>query len=309
MKAVTEPSVGLTDSERLISANGIELCVEELGDPNGEPLLLIMGLASQMTLWPDALIQAYVAAGFRVIRFDNRDIGKSQEIKARVEGSPYAAMLRYKLGLPVPAPYTLHDLAADALGLLDALAIDRAHVVGASMGGMIAQILGATAADRVKSLTLIMTSTNSPRTPMPDPRVIWRLQGGGIVGHHEAAVVERGLNFWRTVQSPAFPVADAEVRERITADYRRSYRPWGILRQMRGILATGSLEALTRQIRVPTRIIHGDADPLVRPAAARRLNRLIPTADLNWLRGMGHDLPAPLLQEIARLTIDNTRRA
>ncbi|WP_097459581.1 alpha/beta fold hydrolase [Mangrovitalea sediminis] len=309
MNAVTEPGVGLSEDERLVSANGIQLCVQEMGDPGGEPLLLIMGLASQMTLWPDALLQAYVAAGFRVIRFDNRDIGRSEEIKARIEGSPYAAMLRYKLGLSVPAPYTLHDMAADAIGLLDALEIDSAHVVGVSMGGMIAQVLGATAAERVRSLTLIMTSTNSPRTPLPDPRVIWHLQGGGVQGHHEAAVVQRGLNFWRTVQSPAYPASEAEVRERITSDYRRSYRPWGILRQMRGILATGSLEPLTRTIRVPTRIIHGDADPLVRPAAARRLNHLIPTADLNWLRGMGHDLPARLLDDIARLTIDNAERA
>lgn len=287
--------------ERMIRANGLEFCVEERGSPQGEPLLLIMGLGAQMTLWPEVMLEHYVACGFRVIRFDNRDIGRSSEIDARLTGSPLASMLRFKLGMPVTAPYTLHDMAGDVIGLMDALDLPQAHVTGASMGGMLGQILAGQFPRRLRSLTLIMTSSNSARTPMPDPRVIWRLQGGGIKGHDEEAAVARGLAFWRTVQSPRYPANDREVRQRLQRDYRRSYRPWGILRQMRAIMATGSLEPLSRQIGVPTCIIHGDADPLIRPAAARRLNRLIPGSTLHLMPGMGHDLPEPLLAKIVEL--------
>lgn len=287
--------------ERIIEANGLEFCVEERGSPDGMPLILIMGLGAQMTLWPEPLLEQYVAAGFRVIRFDNRDIGRSSEIRERVEGSLPLAMLRFRLGLPVAASYTLHHMAEDVVALMDALDLSSAHIAGASMGGMVGQILAAQFPQRVRSLMLIMTSTNHPRAPLPELRVIWRLQGGGIKGHDEKAAVARALAFWRTVQSPRYQVADAEVRERLVRDYRRSYRPWGILRQMRAIMATGSLEPLSRQIRVPTCIVHGEADPLIRPPAARRLQQLIPGSKLHWMPGMGHDLPLPLLGEIVAL--------
>ncbi len=288
-------------SERMVQANGLTFCVEERGDPEGMPLIMIMGLGAQMTLWPEPLLDQYVAAGFRVIRFDNRDIGRSSEIRERLNGSIPLAMLRFKFGLPLTGPYTLHHMAEDVVALMDSLGLASAHIVGASMGGMIGQILAAQYPTRVRSLMLIMTSTNSPRGPMPDPRVIWRLQGGGIKGHDEQAAVARGLAFWRTVQSPRYRVPDEEVRERLARDYRRSYRPWGILRQMRAIMATGNLEPLSRQIRVPTCIVHGDADPLIRPSAARRLQQVIPRAQLHWMPGMGHDLPVPLLGRIVAL--------
>ena len=291
--------------ERLVQANGLEFCVEERGAaPEGWPLILIMGLGAQMTLWPEEMLDQYVAAGFRVIRFDNRDVGRSSDIRARINGSTPLAMLRFKLGLSVDAPYSLHHMAEDVVALMDALELPTAHVAGASMGGMVGQILAAQFPRRVRSLMLIMTSSNSPRVPMPDPRVIWRLQGGGIKGHHEEAAVARGLAFWRTVQSPGYRVDDTVVRERLQRDYRRSYRPWGILRQMRAIMATGSLEPLSRQIRVPTCIVHGDADPLIKPAAARRLNKLIPDSRLHLLPGMGHDLPVPLLSRIVALNLE-----
>lgn len=285
-----------------VTANGLEFCVEERGDPSGEPLLLIMGLAAQMTVWPELLLDQYVAAGFRVIRYDNRDIGLSSEINAPLTGKPLVAMGRYKLGLKVPAPYTLMDHAADAVGLMDALGLPSAHVVGVSMGGMIGQLLGARFPERVKSLTLIMSSNNSPRLPTPHPRVIWALQGGSVRGHDEDSAVARSMNLWQLIQSPDYP-KDLEVLETlIRSNYRRSYRPRGIMRQMRGILATGDLSSISREIQVPTAVVHGTADPLVRPPAALQLQQLIPGAELYWVQGMGHDLPEPLLPELAQYT-------
>ena len=292
-----------------ITANGLEFCVEERGDPNGEPLLLIMGLAAQMTVWPEALLDHYVAAGFRVIRYDNRDIGLSAEINAPLRGKPLMAMGRYKLGLTVPAPYTLMDHARDAVGLMDALGLSSAHVVGVSMGGMIGQLLAARFSDRVRTLTLIMSSTNSPKLPMPHPRVVWALQGGSVRGHDEDSAVTRSMNLWQLIQSPDYPKDPQELETFIRQNYRRSYRPRGIMRQMRGILATGDLTPVSRDIQVPTAVIHGTSDPLVRPASARQLQETIVEAQLNWVQGMGHDLPRPLLAELAEHTVRLAGRA
>ncbi|MDX1636074.1 MAG: alpha/beta hydrolase [Marinobacter sp.] len=286
-----------------IDSNGLRLCVETRGNPDGEPVLFIMGLAAQMTLWPEALLDAYAEAGYRVIRFDNRDIGLSSHLKDRLTGHPVKVMARHRLGLPVDSPYTLHDMAADVCGLVDALGLGSVHLVGVSMGGMISQVLAASFPEKVRTLTLIMTSTNSPRLPLPQPRLIWKLAGVGAKGHHEEAVVERSLAFWRAIQSPGFPPREEEVRDRIVRDYRRSYHPAGILRQTRAILATGSLSSMTRRIRVPTVIIHGSDDPLVRPVAAEQLKYLIPHARLERIRGMGHDLPAPLLADFAAMSM------
>lgn len=288
---------------RTVAANGLEFCVEERGDPNGEPLILIMGLAAQLTLWPEAMIETYVQAGFRVIRFDNRDIGLSSEIDARLQGQPFTAMARFKLGLSIPAPYKIYDMAEDVVALMDAMGIAAAHIKGVSMGGMIGQVLASRYPSRVKSLTLVMTSNNSRKLPMPAPKVIWGLQGSNIKGHHESAAVARSLALWRTIQSPLYPRDELELAERIRRDYRRSYRPAGILRQMRGILATGDLSTQTRGIRVPTAIIHGKQDPLVRPVAAKQLKALIPGAELYWINGMGHDMPEPLYPELTQPTI------
>lgn len=294
--------------EGKVEANGLTLHYEERGNPDGEPLVLVMGLAAQMTLWPEPLLDAYAEAGFRVIRFDNRDIGLSSEISEPLEGAPHMAMLRYKLGWSVMAPYRLEDMADDLGGLMDALGVESAHLVGVSMGGMISQIFSASAPHRVRSLTLIMTSTNSPGLPMPNPKVIWGLNGGGIKGHHEEAAVARSVAFWKTIQSPRYPREEDELAESIRENYRRSYRPKGILRQMRAIMATGSLVDYTQRIVVPTRIIHGTEDPLVKPAAARQLRKLIRHSEVCWFKGMGHDLPEPLFEDFVEQTYQVSRR-
>ncbi|WP_165856445.1 alpha/beta fold hydrolase [Marinobacter sp. JSM 1782161] len=288
---------------RRIGANGLEFCVETRGNPSGEPVVFIMGLGAQMTLWPESLLNAYAEAGYWVVRFDNRDIGLSTHLKAHLQDHPLKAMLNSRLGRPVAAPYTLHDMAADVGGLMDALEIGRAHLVGVSMGGMITQVLAGDYPQRVRSATLVMTSTNSPRLPMPKLGLVWRLSGIGVKGHDEDAVVARSLDFWRAIQSPDYPTAPHTVRERLISDYRRAYHPAGILRQTRAILASGSLSSITRRIQAPTAIIHGAADPLIRPVAAEQLQYLIPHAQARLIPGMGHDLPEPLVGTIAETSL------
>ncbi|NMT62938.1 alpha/beta fold hydrolase [Marinobacter orientalis] len=284
-----------------VPAGNLSFCVETRGNPAGEPVIFVMGLGAQMTLWPEALLDHYADEGFRVIRFDNRDIGLSSHLKDRLEGHPVAVMARHRMGLPIPAPYTLHDMASDVCQVMDALGLASAHLVGVSMGGMISQLVAANHPERVRSATLIMTSTNSPRLPMPKSQLIWRLAGIGSKGHDEATVVARSLDFWKAIQSPGFPPREQEVRERIVRDYRRSYHPAGILRQTRAILATGSLSSATRRIRVPVSVIHGKDDPLVRPVAAEQLGYLMPHARIEMIKGMGHDLPQPLLVQFAAI--------
>ncbi|WP_242674560.1 alpha/beta fold hydrolase [Marinobacter halodurans] len=300
-----------TDPPRIltVAANGLEFCVETRGPADGEPVIFIMGLGAQMTLWPEALLDRYAADGYRVIRFDNRDIGLSTRLRARLEGHPLKAMALSRLGRPIPAPYTLHDMADDVCGLMDSLGLESAHIVGVSMGGMISQVLAGNHPRRVRSATLVMTSTNSPRLPMPRLALVWRLSGVGVKGNDEDSVVARSLDFWRAIQSPDYPTPPHEVRDRLINDYRRSYHPAGILRQTRAILATGSLSPITRRIQVPTSIIHGAADPLVRPQAAEQLQYLIPHARLKLIPGMGHDMPAPLLETIAGQSLATIRQA
>ncbi|WP_228151267.1 alpha/beta fold hydrolase [Tamilnaduibacter salinus] len=288
-------------------ANGLRFCVETRGKPEGEPVMFVMGLAGQMTLWPDSLIDQYTRAGYRVILFDNRDIGLSSRLKGHVKGHPLKAMARYRLGLSVPAPYTLYDMADDLVGILDAMAIDSVHLFGISMGGMISQLVAGRYPERVRSATLVMTSANSPSLPMPKPALIWKLSGGGTNGHDEASVVERSVRFWQAIQSPDYPADLDEVAERVRSDYRRSYYPAGILRQTRAILGAGSLVNVTRQIRVPTTIIHGKDDPLVRPVAAEQLSHLIPHAHRHMIPGMGHDLPNALMPTLAGHSLDMIR--
>lgn len=291
-----------------VQAGQLSFCVESRGNPTGEPVIFIMGLGAQMTLWPEALLDEYAGEGFRVIRFDNRDIGLSTHLRDRLRGHPVTVMARHRMGLPIDAPYTLHDMAEDVCLLMDGLGLASAHIVGVSMGGMISQLLAANHPHRVRSATLIMTSTNSPRLPLPKSKLIWRLAGVGARGHDEASVVARTLDFWRAIQSPGFPPREQEVRDRILRDYRRSYHPAGILRQTRAILASGSLSPATRRIRVPVAVIHGEDDPLVRPVAAQQLGYLIPHARVEMIRGMGHDLPQPLLSHFASIGFETMAR-
>jgi len=277
-----------------ISANGIALEVEDHGPTNGEPLLLVMGLGMQLVAWHPDFVAMLVARGFRVIRFDNRDIGLSQRFDHL--GVPNLAIdsLKYAVGLKVSAPYTVATMADDTAGLLDALGIPAAHICGASMGGMIAQQLAVRHPTRVKSLTLIMTSSGSRRLPGPSLKVRSALISRPQDPKNLQSVVEHYVKLYKLIGSPGYPTDDADLHERLGQSVRRSHRPQGTARQMVAIAADGNRTPLLGQIKVPTQVIHGRDDPLVPVAAGHDLAARIAGAELDVIAGMGHDLPAPL---------------
>jgi len=277
-----------------ISANGIQLEIEDHGSPQGEPLLLIMGLGMQLVAWHEDFVESLVQRGFRVIRFDNRDIGLSENFDRF--GAPKLGldMLRFAIGMRVSSPYTLADMAADSVGILDALGIPKAHICGASMGGMIAQQIAVRHPDRVKSLTLMMTSTGARKLPGPSMKVRGAMLGRPKDPTNVESVIAHYVELYRLIGSPGYPPADGYVRSRLQLSVRRSYRPAGTARQMVAIAADGDRSPLVAQVRVPAQIIHGAADPLVPLAAGRDLAAKIPDAELDVIEGMGHDLPVAL---------------
>jgi pimeloyl-ACP methyl ester carboxylesterase len=291
-----------------VSVRGIGIEVDDQGPPSGDPLLLIMGLGMQLTGWPDDLVQLLVSRGFRVIRIDNRDAGLSQSFDQHGVPNLMVAALRHAMHLPVASPYTVSDMADDAVGVLDALNLARAHVCGASMGGMIAQHIAAAHPQRVKSLTLMMTTTGARRLPQPTLEVrralMARPKGRGV----EAAArhLQRILEL---IGSPAYRDDPDRVYARVLASVKRSYRPAGTARQLLAIVADGDRTRLLERIDAPTRIIHGEADPLIPVAAGHDLARRIRDAQADFIAGMGHDLPWQLLPRFADGVRDNAARA
>lgn len=277
-----------------LTANGIQIEVEDTGGEGRPVILLIMGLGMQLIAWPDAFVQTLVDAGFRVVRHDNRDIGLSQGFDEAGTGNLVWQGVRQRIGLPVRSAYTLQDMANDALGVLDALGIRRAHVVGASMGGMIAQRLVATAPQRMTSLVSIMSSSGARNLPGPRPDVVAALMRRPA-SRTEAALVAHSLGFVRLIASPAYPQDERALVDRITRGLRRAYRPAGTLRQMLAIGADSGREALLMRIAAPTLVLHGDADPLVPIACGQDTARRIPGARFVSVPGMGHDLPPQVI--------------
>jgi pimeloyl-ACP methyl ester carboxylesterase len=277
-----------------ISANGLQLEVEDHGLPNGEPLLLIMGLGMQLVGWHEDLVQQFVSRGFRVIRFDNRDIGLSQGFDAHGVPNIQVAALKQMVGLPLRPPYTLADMADDAAGVLAALGIAAAHVCGASMGGMIAQRLALRHPQRVKSLTLVMTSSGSRRLPGPSPRVRHAMLARPANPLVFDSVLAHYRELYALIGSPAYPPSAEWLERRLRHSIGRAYRPQGTARQMMAIIADGDRSPLLSRIEAPTQVIHGAADPLVPVAAGHDLARKIAGARIDVVEGMGHDLPVPL---------------
>jgi len=278
-------------------ANGITLEVEDTGEADRPAVLLVMGLGMQLVAWPQRFVEALHQAGFRVIRFDNRDIGLSQHFDHLGVPNLMVETFRHRVGLPVHAPYTLQDMAADALGLLDTLGVAKAHLVGVSMGGMIAQRMALAAPDRVLSLSSIMSSSGARYLPGPKAHVLKammaRPQRGG-----EQALVDYSVNFFRIIGSPGFPLDEAEFRARIQLAVRRSFHPAGTARQMVAIAAdTRRADELAR-LKLPTLVIHGRDDPLVPFACGQDTARRIRGARLVAVEGMGHDLPPGVVDRI-----------
>jgi pimeloyl-ACP methyl ester carboxylesterase len=291
-----------------ISVNGVGIEVDDQGPASAEPILLIMGLGMQLIGWPDELVQMLVARGFRVIRFDNRDTGLSQGFdELRVPNLAWAG-LRYAVHLPVHSPYSLADMAADALGVLDALGVQRAHVCGASMGGMIAQHLAAEHPQRVKSLTLMMTTSGSRKLPQPSLRVRRALLARPARHDLDAAAANLE-HILGVIGSPAYPPDAERQRARLRATVQRAYRPAGTARQILAVVADGDRSALLPRITAPTRVIHGREDPLVPVACGHDLVARIPNAVADIVPGMGHDLPLQLLERFADGMRENAARA
>jgi pimeloyl-ACP methyl ester carboxylesterase len=289
-------------------ANGIELEYDSTGAADAPAILMIMGLGTQMTRWPPALIERLVRAGYRVIRFDNRDVGLSTRLDEA--GTPdMPALLNAMLtGQRPPVAYSLEDMAADAVGLLGALGIDRAHLVGASMGGMIAQIVAARYPARTLSLTSIMSSSGNPALPRAADAILAMLASPRPDPADEDAIVERTVIGAGMMGSPAYPVAEEVRRAAARDDYRRGYYPAGIARHTAAIVASGDRRPLLRKITAPTVVIHGLDDPLVPIEAGRDTARNIAGAELIEIPGMGHDLPDPLVPIVAEAILAVTQQ-
>jgi pimeloyl-ACP methyl ester carboxylesterase len=277
---------------------GIEIFYEDRGDPLADVILLVMGLGAQMTLWPDELVAALVGDGFRVIRYDNRDIGLSQKFEGKRAPSLPVQVLRKKIGFPAKVPYTLKDMADDGIGLLDALGVARAHVVGASMGGMIAQLMAVHHGDRLASLTSIMSTTGNGKLPQAEKHAIDALVAP-ITSMEEESLVAHGLNIARNIGSPGYPFDPEAQRERVLMNMRRSVYPAGLPRQLAAIIDDGCRRSRLANVTVPTLVMHGEADPLVKLEAGEDTAKHISGARLVTIPGWGHDLPIPLVPRIA----------
>jgi pimeloyl-ACP methyl ester carboxylesterase len=291
-----------------VRANGINLEYEAFGDRGAPPLVLIMGLGGQLLLWPEEFCRALADAGHYVVRFDNRDIGLSTKLEQPRRPKLLGAAIAARLGLKVRAPYTLDDMAHDTVGLLDALQLERAHVVGASMGGMIAQIVAAKFPRRVDSLTLVMSTSGNPRLPGPRLELQLRLVRRPPAEDRET-LIRHSMQTWRLIGSPQYPPDEDILRAKVERSYDRSSYRHGLARQTLAIIASGSRVPLLRRIEAPTLVIHGAEDPLVPVAARHDLARHISGARLSIIPGMGHDLPAPLLPTFSRLILQHAREA
>jgi pimeloyl-ACP methyl ester carboxylesterase len=279
----------------LVRANGIDICYDEVGDPEAPALLLIMGLATQMIGWPEAFCGRLADRGFRVIRFDNRDIGLSTKFENAAKVDIGAAMMRAFSGLPIEAAYNLDDMAKDAIGVLDALKIAKAHIVGASMGGMIAQIIAAKHPARTRSLVSMMSTSGDPKLPQATPAAAAALSTPRPSQGDREASIQFGMSAFRAIGSPGYPTPEPELRGKIERSFDRSYYPAGVARQMLAVLASGSRVDLLPTIKLPTLVLHGASDPLVPVEAGKDTARLIPGATLKIITGWGHDLPTALI--------------
>jgi len=285
----------------IATTNGIDVCYEEGGAPDASALLLVMGFTAQLIAWPDTFVDGLVERGFRVIRFDNRDCGLSTKLTGRQVD--LAALLT---GQVTDIPYTLSDMAADAIGLLDHLGIDRAHIVGASMGGMIAQTIAVEHPDRVLSLCSIMSTTGGRDVGQPTAAALAALLTAPPATREEA--IERGIEAGRIIGSPAYPMDKAVERERAGRTYDRSFYPEGATRQLAAILTQPDRAVALGAVSVPTLIVHGTDDPLVTVSGGHATAKAIPSSELLEIAGMGHDLPEALVDQIADAVARNAAR-
>lgn len=284
------------------SANGITIEYETFGDPASDPVLLIMGLGGQLTMWDPKFCTALAAQGFYVIRYDNRDIGLSTWFDEAGEPDLVALIG----GATVTPTYTMSDMAADAAGLLDALGLASAHIVGVSMGGMIAQTFAIAYPERTRTLVSVMSTTGDPTVGQPQPDVLTALLAP--VPATRDGAIDREANVWRVIGSPGFPFDEQMVRERAAADYDRAFHPAGMTRQVVAILFQPDRTPVLAAVSAPTLVVHGEADVLVDPSGGKATAAAIPGARLQLVPGMGHDLPPELFDETVSALVDHFRQ-
>jgi len=288
----------------------LKLYYEDMGDIDHPPVLLIMGLGAQLLLWRTAFCEKLVRDGLRVIRYDNRDVGLSSKTEHRGSGQPLPIRLaRFWFGLRSNAAYTLDDMAGDAAAVLDHLGIEHAHVVGASMGGMIAQVFAARFPERTRTLGILFSSNNRPFLPPPAPRALLALLKGPPPGSPREVIIDNAVRVTNIIGSPRFRTTEEQVRAEAAEGYDRSYYPQGVARHFGAILGTGSLTRYNRGIGAPTVVIHGRADKLMRPSGGRAVARAVTGARLFLFDGMGHDLPQQLWDRLIGVLTSNFAEA
>lgn len=291
---------------KITTANGVSLEYEWDGPESGPVALLIMGLAQQLVFWPEDFVAALNEAGYRTLRFDNRDIGHSQKFSGMNAPNPLVQLAARLVGIRGLAPYSLEDMAQDTVGLLDALGVQKTHVVGVSMGGMIAQVMAAKYPDRVDRLAIIMSSTNNPALPRAKGEIAKALMAppANIKTREEA--LERAMYLWSLIGTKNSGASDEELRARLAAAYERSHYPAGPRRQLAAVIDTGDLRKnFTRKISAPTLVIHGSEDPLAPPAGGVDVFKNIKGADLDIIEGMGHDIPKKFRGRIVQKIIQH----
>ena len=277
-----------------IKANGIEIEYETCGSKTDPALLLIMGLGAQLTIWPDALVEGLAKKGFFVIRYDNRDTGLSTDFGSWGVPNIAEAIGKVMTGRTVESPYLVEDMAGDGVGLLDALGIDRAHMVGASMGGMIAQMVAGLWPQRTRSLVSIYSTSGRPGLPPGKPEALAMLTAQPE-GPSREQRVEHGMKLRTVIGSPGYPANEAELRAFVEKNVDRRWYPEGGARQYLSIIASGDRCELLKTIKAPTLVLHGEEDPLLPVECGRDVARLIPGAEIQTYPGWGHDFPGPLI--------------
>lgn len=283
----------------IIQVNDLDIAYETQGDSRNPPILLIVGLGMQLVSWPDSFCDALVQRGFYVIRFDNRDSGLSTKLHHLGKPNTLLAVLKMALRMKLSAGYRLDDMADDAVGLLDALGIDKAHILGVSMGGMIAQIVAARYPQRTLSLTSIMST--SGRRGLPGPTRAARKVLFAVPPNDPIAIVDHFVHTIEVIGSTQYPTSHATLKERVARSVERSLEPVATSRQLLAIGASGDRVNLLKTISVPTLVIHGTADPLIPIDCGRETAKLIPNAVMHEIEGMGHDLPDQLNDMLAEL--------
>ncbi|BBZ45863.1 alpha/beta fold hydrolase [Mycobacterium parmense] len=288
----------------------LKLYYEDMGDVDHPPVLLIMGLGAQLLLWRTEFCEQLVGRGLRVIRYDNRDVGLSGKTRHRSSGqSLVTRLVRSFLGLRSNAAYTLEDMADDAAALLDHLGIRHAHIVGASMGGMIAQIFAARFPERTKTLGVIFSSNNSAFLPPPAPRALLALLKGPPPDSPREVIIDNAVRVNKIIGSPRYRTPEEQARAEAAEGYDRNYYPQGVARHFGAILGSGSLKRYNRRTVAPTVVIHGKADMLMRPSGGRAIARTIRGAELVLFDGMAHDLPQQLWEHVITVLTSNFARA